>query len=130
MLISPTFTPIAKNHQYFIKSCKIFIVYTIFTDITFLSVSYCRKYKWNYSINIFNDGVCILHQRNISVDKSIKYCSDRVPIIFSARIRIDHVENHNHKSHYEGIINIRHNRERVSSMHLRSHNKRNTGMRY
>jgi hypothetical protein len=125
MPLSPTSIPTAKDRRYFIESCKIFTVYATLTDITFSLVSYCKKYRWNYSTGIFKDRVCVLHRRNISVDKSIKYCSDRVP-----NIRIDVVENHHHKSHYEGIINIRHNRERVSSMHLRSHNKRNTGMRY
>ena len=75
-------------------------------------------------------GVCFLRLRTKSFDntvKNVKASNGRVPMI----IRIVPVENHQHKSHYEGIINIRHNRESVSSMHLRSHNKKNsTGMRY
>ena len=59
-------------------------------------------------------------------------------LIFATTIRIDLVENH-HKSRYEGIINIRihshskticsqnSTRESVSSMHLRSHNKKILG---
>ena len=71
----------------------------------------------------FTDRVCFLRRQNKSNDKTV---NGPVPIIIS----IDLVENHHQKSHYEGIINIRHNRESVSSMHLRSHNKTNTGMRY
>ena len=77
----------------------------------------------------FTYGVCFLRRRTKSFDntvKNLKASSGRVPMT----IRIVPVENHHHKSHYEGIINIRHNRESVSSMHLRSHNKKNTGMRY
>jgi len=71
----------------------------------------------------FTDRVCFLRAQNKSIDKTV---NGRVPII----ICIDPLENHHRKGHYEGIINIRHHGESVSSMHLRSHNKKNTGMRY
>ena len=69
----------------------------------------------------FADGVCFLRDNTVNAFKGRAF-----PMI----IRIDPLQNHHQKSHYEGIINIRHNGESVSSMHLRSHNKKNTGMRY
>jgi hypothetical protein len=53
MTLSSMFTPTAKDHRYFIESCKIFTVYATFTDKTFPSVSYRWKYRLNYFIGIF-----------------------------------------------------------------------------
>ena len=57
MPLSPTSTSTVLVRQYFIESCKIFTAYATITDDIIPSVIYRCKYRRNYSVGIFPEGI-------------------------------------------------------------------------
>jgi len=57
MPLSPTSTSTVLVRQYFTESCKIFTAYATITDDIIPSVIYRCKYRRNYSVGIFPEGI-------------------------------------------------------------------------
>jgi len=61
MPLSPISTSTVLVRQYFTESCKIFTVYATITDDIIPSMIYRCKYRRNYFVGIFPEGIFLAH---------------------------------------------------------------------